>query len=99
MLWKFLRQLFRPNVGADALVSRGLMLRKEGRLRDAEHVLRDAIASFPHDAVAATNLAIVLLEQDRAPDGIAMLQQALASDPQCAAAHYNFANVLRGSGR
>ena len=99
MLWKLLRRVFQPHTSASTLVGRGLALRKQGRLPDAEQVLRRAVAKFPHDAVAATNLAIVLLEQDQGQRGVALLQQALACDPQCGAAHYNLANVLRASGR
>jgi len=99
MLWKLLRSAFRPRADADTLVSRSLALRKEGRLRDAEQVLREAVTEFPRDAVAATNLAVVLLEQDQAGQGAALLQQALEYDPRCAPAHYNLANLLRASGR
>ena len=98
MLWKLLREAVQRRA-AGRLVSRGLALRRQGRLPDAEQVLRRAVAKFPQDAIAATNLAIVLLEQDQGQQGVALLQQALASDPQCGAAHYNLANILRASGR
>ena len=97
MLWKFLRSALNP--GPQSLVERGLALRRQGRLPDAEQVLREAVQKFPGDAVAATNLGIVLLEQDKAQQGIDLLQQALDSDPRCAPAHHNFANMLRASGR
>jgi predicted O-linked N-acetylglucosamine transferase (SPINDLY family) len=97
MLWKLLRSAFTP--GAHPLVARGLALRREGRLSDAEQILREAVQKFPRDALASTNLAIVLLEQDKPQQGIDFLQQALESDPHCAAAHHNFANMLRAMGR
>ncbi len=97
MLWKLLRSALNP--GPRSLIQRGLALRSAGRLPDAERVLREAVQKFPGDAVAATNLGIVLLEQDRAQQGIDYLQQALEWDPRCAAAHHNFANMLRVSGR
>ena len=97
MLWKFLRSALSP--GPRSLIQRGLALRSEGRLPDAERVLREALRRFPRDAVAATNLGIVLLEQDKAQQGIDYLQQALEWDPRCAPAHHNFANMLRVSGR
>ncbi len=99
MLMKLLRSAFRPGAHADTLVNRSLALRKEGRLHDAEQLLRDAAGKFPEDAVVATNLGVVLLEQDRAEDGVGWLQRALVCDPRCAPAHFNLANILRGSGQ
>jgi predicted O-linked N-acetylglucosamine transferase (SPINDLY family) len=97
MLWKLLRSAFAR--GAGALVTRGLELRKQGDLAAAERALRGALTKAPRDAIAATNLAIVLLERNQGAAGVSLLEQAIAWDPQCAAAHYNFANVLRMSGR
>lgn len=99
MLLKLLRSVFRPRSRVDPLVNRGLALRKEGRWREAEQVLREAVTKFPRDAVAATNLAIVLLDQDQAAQGASWLQRALEYDPRFAPAHYNLANLHRASGR
>ncbi len=99
MLRNFLRSAFRPRAKADTFVSRSLALRREGRLRDAEQLLRETADRFPRDAVVATNLGIVLLEQDHGEDGVAWLQRALELDPGFAAAHYNLANIMRASGR
>jgi predicted O-linked N-acetylglucosamine transferase (SPINDLY family) len=99
MLWRFLRSAFRPRALPDEFVNRSLALRKEGRLRDAEQLLREATARFSRDAVVATNLGVVLLEQDHGEEGVACLQRALEFDPRCAPAHYNLANVMRASGR
>ena len=98
MLRNLLRSAFGPRAQADTLVNRSLALRREGRLRDAEQLLREAADQFPGDAVVATNLGIVLLEQDRGEDGVASLQRALEIDPRFAPAHYNLANVMRASG-
>ena len=99
MLWRLLRSTFPPRAYAGQAVTRSLALRREGRLRDAEYVLREAAVQFPRDAVVATNLAVMLLEQDRAEDGVAWLLRAIEFDSCCAAAHYNLANVMRASGR
>ena len=99
MLWKFLRAAFQPRAQVAPFINRSLALRKEGRLRDAELLLREAAARFPRDAVIATNLGVVLLEQDQGQDGVRWLQRALEFDPRCAPAHYNLANVMRGSGQ
>ena len=99
MLWKLLRSAFRPRPSVDSLVNRGLAFRKEGRLRDAEQVLREAVAAFPRDAAALTDLAIVVLEQGRAENGAVLLQRALECEPRFAPAHYNLANLARASGR
>ena len=99
MLWKILRAAFQRRAQAQPLIDQGLALRQQGRLRDAEQLLRVAAAQFPRDALVATNLAVVLLEQDQAQQGVEWLQRALESDPHCAPAHYNLANVMRASGR
>ena len=99
MLWKLLREAVQRHPSIGTLVSRGLALRQQGRLLDAEQALRHAVEKFPRDAAAATNLAIVLLEQNKGQQGVALLQQALTCDPQCGAAHYNLANILRSSGQ
>jgi protein O-GlcNAc transferase len=98
MLWKLLRSVFTPRAQANSFITRSLALRKEGRLRDAEQLLREAAAQFPRDAIVATNLGVVLLEQDRGEEGVASLQRALEFDPRCAPAHYNLANIMRASG-
>jgi predicted O-linked N-acetylglucosamine transferase (SPINDLY family) len=98
MLRNLLRSAFRPRAQVNTFVNRSLALRKEGRLRDAEQVLREAAAKFPRDAIVATNLGVVLLEQDQASHGVEWLQRALKFDPRCAPAHYNLANIMRASG-
>jgi predicted O-linked N-acetylglucosamine transferase (SPINDLY family) len=99
MLWKFLRSVFRRRAQANPLIARSLALRQEGRLRDAEQLLREAASQFPRDALVATNLGVVLLEQDQGEQGVEWLQRALDFDPRCAPAHYNLANVMRASGQ
>ncbi|MCE9641326.1 MAG: tetratricopeptide repeat protein, partial [Betaproteobacteria bacterium] len=99
MLWKLLRAAFQRRASAQPLIDRCLAMRRDGRLRDAELVLREAAAQFPRDPLVATNLAVVLLEQDQPREGVEWLQRALESDPRCAPAHYNLANVMRASGR
>src|SRR5215218_1758199 len=99
MLRNLLRSAFSPRANADTLVDRSLALRRDGRLRDAESVLRQAAKKFPHDPVVATNLGIVLLEQDQGEEGVASLERALEIDSRYAAAHYNLANIMRASGR
>ena len=99
MLWNLLRSALRPRATADRAVKRSLALRREGRWRDAEQLLRNTAVQFPRDAVVATNLAVVLLEQDSGDDGVAWLQRALECDPGFAPAHYNLANAMRASGR
>lgn len=97
MLLKILRACLQANPAR--LVRRGLALRQQGDLPAATKVLREAARTFPHDAVVAVNLALVLLEQNQADAGAAELERAMALDPANAAAHYNYANLLRVSGR
>ncbi len=98
MLWKFLRAAFGPRARPDESINRSLILRREGRLREAEQLLRAAAAQFPRDAVVPTNLGILLLEQNQPEQGVGWLQRALEIDPRAAAAHYNLANVMRAAG-
>lgn len=99
MLRNLLRSVFGPRAEADTLIDRSLALRRDGRLRDAEQLLREAVDQFPRDPVVATNLGIVLLEQDQGQEGVASLQRALEIDPRYAPAHYNLANIMRASGQ
>ncbi|HUP89252.1 MAG TPA: tetratricopeptide repeat protein, partial [Longimicrobiales bacterium] len=99
MLLRLLRSAFQPRSEATPLLQRALDLRDRGRLADAEVVLRAAVNEHPHNAMAATNLAVALLEQDKGDEAVALLERAIAADPTCAAAHFNYANVLRVSGR
>ncbi|MEO7726465.1 MAG: tetratricopeptide repeat protein [Burkholderiales bacterium] len=99
MLWKVLRAAFGPRARPDESINRSLALRREGRLREAEQLLRVTAAQFPRDAVIATNLGIVLLEQDQGEQGVAWLQRAIEFEPRCAPAHYNLANIMRASGQ
>ena len=99
MLWSFLKSAFRARARTSAPLYRGLELRRQGRLREAEEALRKAATAAPGDAAAATNLAIVLLEQDMADEGIAWLERALRYDARFAPAHYNLANAMRASGQ
>jgi Flp pilus assembly protein TadD len=80
MLNRLLRAAFSSKPTAQSLIEEGLALRRAGRLRDAERALRAAVAAYPLDATAATNLGIVLLEQDRGQEGVDWLQQALEHD-------------------
>ena len=97
MLLKILRTCLKANPARP--VRRAMALRQQGDLPAATGVLRDAARQFPHDAVIAVNLALVLLEQNQADAGAAELERAMALDPANAAAHYNYANLLRVSGR
>jgi predicted O-linked N-acetylglucosamine transferase (SPINDLY family) len=99
MLRNLLRSAFGPRANADTLVDRSLALRRDGRLRDAERLLREAAQKFPSDPIVATNLGIVLLEQDQGQEGVASLERALEIDSRYAPAHYNLANIMRASGR
>ncbi|MEI7680468.1 MAG: tetratricopeptide repeat protein, partial [Betaproteobacteria bacterium] len=76
MLLKILRACLQANPAR--LVRRGLALRQQGDLPAATKVLREAARTFPHDAVVAVNLALVLLEQNQADAGAAELERAMA---------------------
>ena len=97
MLLKLLRSLLQP--GPARLNQRGLDCRRQGDLRGAEALLREAVRQFPKDAATAVNLALVLLEQNRGEAGAAELERALVLEPENGAAHYNLANLLRNVGR
>ncbi len=99
MLWKLLRQAFRRRESLPDLVNRSLTLRRQGRYREVEQILRRAVAEHPHDAVAATNLGVTLLERNEAEEGVQWLHRALQCDPKWAPAHYNLGNANRAAGR
>jgi protein O-GlcNAc transferase len=99
MLWRLLKSGLRPARSAERLVQRALSLRREGRAREAEAVLRTAVLQHPRAAAAATNLAVMLLEQGRVPEAVPLLERAIDLDAGCAPARFNYAHVLRASGR
>jgi protein O-GlcNAc transferase len=99
MLWRALRTALKPRGSAESLVSRALALRRDGRNAEAEALLRRAVREHPHDAAAATNLAVALLDQDLGPQGVSWLERALEIDAHFGPAHFNYGHILRANGR
>jgi tetratricopeptide (TPR) repeat protein len=83
----------------DALRREGQVLFQQGRLPQAEAVVRRALLLDPADPRAHNNLGAVLARQGRHADALACFDQALRLRPDYATAHHNRGNALRDLGR
>ncbi|NVO13488.1 MAG: tetratricopeptide repeat protein [Rhodoplanes sp.] len=54
-----------------------LLVNELGRLEDAEALLKDTIATFPHDVVARTELAELLIFEDRIDEAAEVVDDAI----------------------
>jgi len=75
-----------------------MLLAGQGRLEEAETLLRQARATRPKDASLAFNLGLLLAERGKRDEAEHALREALAADPRLAAAAYNLA-VMVGESR
>jgi len=71
----------------------------EGKLAEAESVLRDAIEAKEEDAEVLTNLGVALARSYRFPEAREILESAVARDPNLTYAHYNLGLVLEKMGQ
>ena len=85
-----------PNRG-DALHLLGLIAHRS-RHPDAVALIRRAIALQPQNAVAYTNLALVLQSEGRVDEAVECSRQALALQPNVAEAHFNLGYAFHCKG-
>jgi predicted O-linked N-acetylglucosamine transferase (SPINDLY family) len=78
----------------DAALQRANALRQSGRLEEAVHTYREALALRPDLAPAHNNLANVLADRGDIEDAVFHYRQALALRPNAAEIHYNLGNAL-----
>jgi len=83
----------------DYPAERGRTLLEQGRLAEAERVLREAIQSEPDDAASYANLGRALLGLARPEEAAAALREAVAYDLGNAAYHADLGRALYGLGR
>jgi predicted TPR repeat methyltransferase len=71
----------------------------EGRLADAEALLKPMLAADPDHGLALQLLGAVYGQQGRAAEALPPLQRAATLQPDSASAHHNLGNVLAMLGR
>jgi Flp pilus assembly protein TadD len=71
-----------------------MLLSSQGRLEEAETLLRQARAVRPRDASLAFNLGLLLAERGKPGEAEQALRSALEADPHLAAAAYNLAVMV-----
>jgi tetratricopeptide (TPR) repeat protein len=86
------------NPSLEALFEEATLAEEERRWVDAERLYRRVLAIAPRDAVAAFNLANVLVAQGEAEEATAYLSRAVAFDPGFAEAWYNLAHRFEAEG-
>jgi tetratricopeptide (TPR) repeat protein len=77
-----------------AIVADAMAQFQAGRLAEAEHTYRAALAVAPGDAAATHNLGVAIAAQGRHRDALGCFETALAADPDFVSAHYNRAVAL-----
>ena len=88
-----------PNGLAAHLFSQATRHLGRGKLSQAEHAYRQAIALAPNDAQAWTNLGCVLWKLRRFDEAQECLQRAVALKPHLMEAHNNLGGVLEERGQ
>jgi tetratricopeptide (TPR) repeat protein len=81
-----------------AIVDRGAILQRQGRLDDAIYEFRTALAIAPEDATAQNNLGIALKAKGRMDEALAAYRSAIRADGGNASYHYNLAIALKAVG-
>ncbi len=76
-----------------------LKLELEGRIPQAEELLRRAVTIAPLDLPARNALGLSLLRMERFPEALAQFETLLAIDPTVAFAHTGRGGALAGLGR
>ncbi len=83
---------------ADALHNLGAIDAREGRLDDAERLVRKAIALRPLKAAFINTLGNLLRARGRLDEALSMYEQAVRLQPDLAAAHSNLADIMLKTG-
>lgn len=83
----------------DALHLAGVLHNQLGQRKEAERLLRRALAVNPGSAQAHSNLGVVLFELQRFEDALASFDRAIAVRPDFAEAYNNRSNALTRLGR
>ncbi len=76
----------------------GLILRKLGKLKEAESLLRKAIQIKPDNAKAYSNLGNILKDLCNLQEAELSTRKAIELKPDYAEAHYNLGNILQDLG-
>ena len=84
---------------AETLLRRGAQLALEGRLDEAEPLLRRAVEQSPRNAQAHNNLGLFLLQAGRPQEAIEVLRVAVGLDDGNYRAHQNLGLALIGARR
>ena len=77
-----------------ALVRKGLILYRLGRLHDAEHALARTAVLYPDSAETSTDLAMIYLKQGRVSESVKEYQKATSLAPNAVYAHVGLAVAL-----
>ncbi len=85
--------------GHAAMQEEAMRLAADGRLEEAEAMLRRAIAFDPSGATARRRLGMVLLRQGRTDEAIGMLEEATARDPEDPESRLWLGRALAEAGR
>jgi tetratricopeptide (TPR) repeat protein len=81
----------------EALNGLGLVCDRQGRLDEAEHYLKQAIAINPNYAFAHNNLGVVYEKMGKKNEAIECYRRALRIDPNYADARNNLQRFTRQS--
>jgi len=77
----------------------GVILKKLGKLKEAESSLLKAIELNPNFAIAHSNLGNVLRDLGKLKGAKLSLQKAIQLNPECGEAHVNLGNILNDIGK
>jgi Flp pilus assembly protein TadD len=89
----------RPDPKAAALHAQGMVAAKEGRMSEAEDLLRQATEADPKYSEAFNDLAVVQLRQRKYREAEKSLRAGLEADPKSAALQANLGDALNHQGR
>ncbi len=76
----------------------GILLRNEGKLKDAETLLRKAIELNPNFADSHSNLGLIFRDQSKLQDAETSTRKAIELNPNFSQAHYNLGGILKSLG-
>ncbi|MFH1137556.1 MAG: tetratricopeptide repeat protein [Pseudomonadota bacterium] len=82
----------------DRKIKLGEELVRQGRLREAETTLSQALGEAPDNLNVRNGLAVLRWAQDRRQDAVALLREILGQEPWHRAANWNLGRFLREAG-